>query len=60
MTYPIAADPKREIISLLNMVDPDEKDSSGNNLHSRALSYMNMKRIQMTRSQGLFGYLKQF
>lgn len=37
VTYPIAADPKREIIKQLNMVDPDEKDSSGNNLPSRAL-----------------------
>ena len=37
VTYPIAADPKREIISQLNMVDPDEKDSSGDNLPSRAL-----------------------
>ncbi|KAJ9699917.1 hypothetical protein PVL29_005664 [Vitis rotundifolia] len=37
VTYPIAADPNREIIKQLNMVDPDEKDSSGNNLPSRAL-----------------------
>ncbi|KAK9934067.1 hypothetical protein M0R45_021227 [Rubus argutus] len=35
--YPILADPKREIIKQLNMVDPEEKDSSGNNLPSRAL-----------------------
>lgn len=37
MKYPIIADPKREIIKQLNMVDPDEKDSSGNSLPSRAL-----------------------
>ncbi|KAJ8435743.1 hypothetical protein Cgig2_003165 [Carnegiea gigantea] len=37
VTYPIIADPKREIIKQLNMVDPDEKDSSGNPLPSRAL-----------------------
>ncbi|PIA60812.1 hypothetical protein AQUCO_00300382v1 [Aquilegia coerulea] len=37
VNYPIIADPKREIIKHLNMVDPDEKDSSGNQLPSRAL-----------------------
>ncbi|PWA93511.1 1-Cys peroxiredoxin PER1 [Artemisia annua] len=37
VTYPIAADPNREIIKQLNMVDPDEKDSSGQILPSRAL-----------------------
>lgn len=37
VTYPIAADPKREIIKQLNMVDPDEKDDSGNDVPSRAL-----------------------
>ncbi|GAA0157157.1 hypothetical protein Leryth_016045 [Lithospermum erythrorhizon] len=37
VNYPIVADPKREIISELNMVDPDEKDSSGNQAPSRAL-----------------------
>lgn len=37
VTYPIIADPNREIIKQLNMVDPDEKDSSGKQLPSRAL-----------------------
>ncbi|KAK6254316.1 hypothetical protein SCA6_015621 [Theobroma cacao] len=37
VTYPIVADPNRKIIKQLNMVDPDEKDSSGNQLPSRAL-----------------------
>ncbi|KAH1046219.1 hypothetical protein J1N35_037003 [Gossypium stocksii] len=37
VAYPIVADPKREIIKQLNMVDPNEKDSSGNELPSRAL-----------------------
>lgn len=37
VTYPILADPKREFIKMLNMVDPDEKDSEGNQLPSRAL-----------------------
>nr|XP_043614139.1 1-Cys peroxiredoxin PER1 [Erigeron canadensis] len=37
VTYPIAADPDREIIKQLNMVDPDEKDSWGNIVPSRAL-----------------------
>ncbi|XP_062189378.1 1-Cys peroxiredoxin PER1 [Phragmites australis] len=37
LTYPIMADPDREAIKQLNMVDPDEKDSSGVNLPSRAL-----------------------
>ncbi|OAY73549.1 1-Cys peroxiredoxin PER1 [Ananas comosus] len=37
VTYPIAADPKGEVIKELNMVDPDEKDSKGKALPSRAL-----------------------
>lgn len=37
VTYPIIADPNREIMKQLNMVDPHEKDSSGNQLPSRAL-----------------------
>ena len=37
MDYPILADPDREIIKQLNMVDPEEKDASGNILPSRAL-----------------------
>ncbi|KAL7595142.1 hypothetical protein Lser_V15G29890 [Lactuca serriola] len=37
VTYPIAADPTRDIIKQLNMVDPDEKDDAGHNLPSRAL-----------------------
>ncbi|KAH9684061.1 1-cys peroxiredoxin A [Citrus sinensis] len=37
VSYPIIADPNREIIKQLNMVDPDEKDSSGKQLPSRAL-----------------------
>lgn len=37
MDYPIIADTKREIMKQLNMVDPEEKDSSGNSLPSRAL-----------------------
>ena len=37
VTYPIIADPKRELIKILNMVDPDEKDSSGHNVPSRVL-----------------------
>lgn len=36
MNYPIAADPKREVIKQLNMVDPDEHDEGGQ-LPSRAL-----------------------
>ncbi|KAK6777643.1 hypothetical protein RDI58_024361 [Solanum bulbocastanum] len=37
VTCPIIADLKRELIKQLNMVDPDETDSSGNKLPSRAL-----------------------
>ncbi|KAH7513573.1 hypothetical protein FEM48_Zijuj12G0214600 [Ziziphus jujuba var. spinosa] len=37
VSYPIIADSNREIMEQLNMVDPDEKDSSGNHLPSRAL-----------------------
>ncbi|KAL6292892.1 hypothetical protein ACE6H2_001034 [Prunus campanulata] len=35
--FPILADPTREIIKQLNMVDPDMKDSSGYRVPSRAL-----------------------
>ncbi|KAI4335050.1 hypothetical protein L6164_013733 [Bauhinia variegata] len=35
--YPIIADSNREIIKQLNMVDPDEKDSNGSQVPSRAL-----------------------
>ncbi|XP_078436136.1 1-cysteine peroxiredoxin 1 [Wolffia australiana] len=35
--YPIIADPTRELLKELNMVDPEEKDSSGAHLPSRAL-----------------------
>ncbi|XP_062109377.1 1-Cys peroxiredoxin [Humulus lupulus] len=35
--YPIIADPNRELMKQLNMVDPEEKDSSGNQVPSRAL-----------------------
>ncbi|KAM0947559.1 putative thioredoxin-dependent peroxiredoxin [Dioscorea sansibarensis] len=37
VTYPIIADPNREVIMKLNMVDPDEKDSNGHCVPSRAL-----------------------
>ncbi|KAJ3683890.1 hypothetical protein LUZ60_014117 [Juncus effusus] len=37
VTFPIAADPNREAIKQLNMVDPDEKDNKGQQLPSRAL-----------------------
>jgi 1-Cys peroxiredoxin 6 len=37
VTYPILADPGRDAIRQLNMVDPDEKDSNGVSLPSRAL-----------------------
>jgi alkyl hydroperoxide reductase subunit AhpC len=37
ITFPIAADPNKEVIKQLNMVDPDEKDKNGQQLPSRAL-----------------------
>ncbi|PKA54705.1 1-Cys peroxiredoxin [Apostasia shenzhenica] len=37
VTYPIVADPMREVIRKLNMADPDEKDDAGEPLPSRAL-----------------------
>ncbi|KAL1548255.1 amino acid permease [Salvia divinorum] len=49
VTYPIAADPDRRIIKELNMVDPDEKDSSGNQVPSRALHIVGPdKRIKLS------------
>lgn len=49
VTYPIAADPDRQIIKQLNMVDPDEKDSSGNHVPSRALHIVGPdKRIKLS------------
>lgn len=37
VTFPIAADPNKEVIMQLNMVDPDEKDKDGQQLPSRTL-----------------------
>ncbi|XP_065863908.1 1-Cys peroxiredoxin [Euphorbia lathyris] len=37
VTYPIIADPNRKILHQLNMVEPDDKDGSGNTVPSRAL-----------------------
>ncbi|XP_068661112.1 1-Cys peroxiredoxin [Aristolochia californica] len=37
VSYPIIADPNREVIKQLNMVDPDEKDVAGAPVPSRAL-----------------------
>ncbi|KAF3778004.1 1-Cys peroxiredoxin [Nymphaea thermarum] len=37
VAYPIMADPNREIIKELNMIDPDERDPHGKPLPSRAL-----------------------
>ncbi|KAJ4721924.1 1-Cys peroxiredoxin [Melia azedarach] len=49
VTYPIIADPNREIIKQLNMVDPDEKDSSGKQLPSRALHIVGPdKRVKLS------------
>lgn len=49
VSYPIAADPNREIIKQLNMVDPDERDSSGRNTPSRALHIVGPdKRIKLS------------
>ncbi|KAJ6429570.1 hypothetical protein OIU84_021049 [Salix udensis] len=49
VTYPIIADPNRELIKILNMVDPDEKDSSGRSVPSRALHIVGAdKRIKLS------------
>ncbi|XP_073012460.1 1-Cys peroxiredoxin-like [Typha latifolia] len=47
--YPIVADPTREVIKQLNMVDPDQKDDSGVELPSRALHVVGPdKRIKLS------------
>ena len=49
MSYPIMADPERNIIKQLNMVDPDEKDSSGRSLPSRSLHVVGPdKRVRLS------------
>ncbi|KAF9592197.1 hypothetical protein IFM89_012773 [Coptis chinensis] len=49
VTYPIIADPNREIIKQLNMVDPDENDSNGKPLPSRALHIVGPdKRVKLS------------
>ncbi|CAN1806265.1 1-Cys peroxiredoxin [Linum perenne] len=50
VTYPIISDPKREVIKQLNMVDPDEKDPSGNNVPSRALHIVGPDKKQVKLS----------
>ncbi|WMV49994.1 hypothetical protein MTR67_043379 [Solanum verrucosum] len=53
VTYPIIADLKRELIKQLNMVDPDEKDSSGNKLPSRVLHIVGPdKKVILNASTG--------
>ncbi|KAG6428261.1 hypothetical protein SASPL_112512 [Salvia splendens] len=49
VTDPIAADPERRIIKELNMVDPDEKDSSGNQVPSRALHIVGRNMEEVVR-----------
>ena len=39
-SYPIIADPKRELAVSLGMVDPDEKDAAGLPLTCRAVSWL--------------------
>ncbi|ERN01958.1 hypothetical protein AMTRI_Chr02g266630 [Amborella trichopoda] len=49
VTYPILADPNREIIQQLNMVDPDLKDNQGKPLPSRALHIVGPdKRVKLS------------
>ncbi|KAJ0978688.1 hypothetical protein J5N97_014162 [Dioscorea zingiberensis] len=49
VTYPIIADPNREVIKQLNMVDPDEKDTNGNSVPSRALHIVGPdKRVKLS------------
>ncbi|KAJ3692811.1 hypothetical protein LUZ60_011906 [Juncus effusus] len=47
--FPIVADPDRSVIKQLNMVDPDQKDSDGIELPSRALHLIGPnKRIRLS------------
>jgi len=47
--YPIVADPDRSVIRQLNMVDPDQKDSDGFEMPSRALHVIGPdKRIKLS------------
>ncbi|KAJ0978666.1 hypothetical protein J5N97_014140 [Dioscorea zingiberensis] len=49
VTYPIIADPNREVIKQLNMVDPEEKDTNGNSVPSRALHIVGPdKRVKLS------------
>ncbi|EXB42936.1 1-Cys peroxiredoxin [Morus notabilis] len=49
VNYQIMTDPNREIIKQLNMVDRDEKDSSGNQLPSQALHIVGPdKRVKLS------------
>jgi len=60
VTYPIIADPNRQIIKQLNMVDPDEKDSSGNPLPSRALHMIGPDKTVIFFFGGFFSLTKSF
>ena len=49
MTYPIVADPNREVIRELNMVDPDKVDEEGFEIPNRALHVVSPdKMIQLS------------
>lgn len=58
VTFPIAADPNKEVIKQLNMVDPNEKDKNGQPLPSRTLHLVgpdkkvhNLKQLILFRFQ---------
>lgn len=49
VTYPIVADPDREVIRELNMVDPDKVDEEGFEIPNRALHVISPdKKIQLS------------
>jgi 1-Cys peroxiredoxin 6 len=54
VSYPVIADPSRELIEQYNMVDPDEKDSPGQSVPSRALRVAGADRGASSKTRSNF------
>uniref|UniRef100_A0A2K1YUF8 Uncharacterized protein n=1 Tax=Populus trichocarpa TaxID=3694 RepID=A0A2K1YUF8_POPTR len=52
--WPVIADPSRELIEQFNMVDPDEKDSPGQSVPSRALCVAGADRGASSKTRSNF------
>ena len=57
LSFPIVADPKREVAVKLGMIDPEEKDKDGMPLTARAVSSLLPYAIDIFNFVLLFGFI---